>query len=107
MDRVLVLLESVLDSNKDLARKFDDLSTTVASKMSTMETKLTTANERITSLQTARRDGLISQMAPTPSSIPLNTIPHYVPVAPSRAPPGQETLVDDAITAMRRQLGLG
>ncbi|ANQ45644.1 phosphoprotein [Orinoco virus] len=108
LDRILAAIGALVDSNKDLARRFDDLSTTVSSKMAAMETKLTTANERITSLQTARRDGLLGQMASsTPSCPPLSGIPHYVSQPPRTTPniPPSSSL-DDPVREMRRKMGL-
>ncbi|CAG4981894.1 unnamed protein product [Colias eurytheme] len=55
-------LQEVLREIRNLIACIDDLKTTVTNKMTTMETKLSVQQDRIQSLQTARRDGFLNTL---------------------------------------------
>lgn len=77
-------LQEILRELRNLTACVDNLRTTVTNKMTTMETKLSVQQNRIQSLQTARRDGFLNTLTlDTSQTAPLPSVPHYVAQPPS------------------------
>lgn len=81
------ILQDILKELRNLSSCVDSLKTTVTHKMTTMETKLSVQQDRIMSLQTARRDGFMNTLTlDTTQTVPLSNTPHWVnqPSQPAR-----------------------
>lgn len=100
------LLTTIIENQGDLGRKMDDLKVVINSKMATMEGKIQTSQARITSLQEARRDGLLGRLIPSSSSAPLPAVPHYVPASDPPAPSGQPGMGPATGIDLRKLMGL-
>lgn len=89
LDRQEAVLQDILKELRNLSSTIDDLKTTVTNKMTLMETKLGVQQDRIESLQTARRDGFLHAMTlDTAQQEPLPEVPHFVnqPLTTARTP---------------------
>lgn len=76
-------LQEVLKELRNLTATVDNVKTTVTNKMTTMKTKLAVQQDRIQSLQTARRDRFLNSLTlDTSQTTPLPSVPHFV-AAPS------------------------
>lgn len=100
------LLTTLIENQRDLGRKLDDLKVVVNSKMAAMEGKIQKTQARITSLQEARRDGLLSKLTPVSSSAPLSSVPHFVTSSASAAPGPSKGATNTAAIDLRRLMGL-
>lgn len=79
----VALLQELMKEVRGLTSSVDNLRTTVTHKMTTMETKLAVQNDRIQSLQTARRDGFLSTLTlDTTNTTPTSSVPHFVAPLP-------------------------
>lgn len=72
------MFQEVLREMRNLTASVDNLRTTVTQKMTTIETKIAVQQDRIESLQTARRDGFLNTLTlDTTQTAPLPSIPHF------------------------------